>query len=215
MAIVIDGIIGAGKTTVGNLISEHYGIEFFEEMKSETEINLTQRMLDRFYVDQERWSAVIQVMFLNDRFKDIKAVEASGKPAVFDRSIYGDEVFARTIHERGQMTKDEFSIYKELLSNMLKHIRPPEVLIYLDVSVDVAMERIKKRSRSTEAELIPRDYMEDLKKHYEAWFESFNLCPKIRIDFNEVMINNSNDLLDEFKKKLLKMIDPYIEKRAE
>lgn len=210
MAIVIDGIIGAGKTTVGNLISEAYNINFFEELKDNDKESLAQRMLDKFYEDQNRWSAIIQVMFLNDRFKDIKNVEASGEKAIFDRSIYGDEVFARTIHERGQMTKDEFTIYTELLSNMLKHIKPPELLIYVDVSIDTAMHRIEKRSRSTESSTIPRDYMEDLKKHYEAWYEAFDLCPKIKIDLNDSMVDLDSNFNPNLKSYILDQVKDYI-----
>lgn len=210
MTIVIDGIIGAGKTTIGEVISKAYGVEFFEELKSDDSTSLAQRMLDRFYKDQSRWSAIIQVMFLNDRFKDIKKVEALGEQAIFDRSIYGDEVFARTIHERGQMTTDEFTIYTDLLSNMLKHIRPPELLIYLDVSIDTALHRIKKRSRSTETSTIPRDYMEDLQKHYNKWYEDFDLCPKIKIDLNESMFKGEHNFNAELENYILEVVKPYI-----
>jgi len=185
MAIVIDGIIGAGKSTVANFLSKELGIKLYEELKEEVDNSLAQRMLDRFYADQTRWSAIIQVMFLNDRFRDIKAIEENGEEAIIDRSIYGDEIFARTIHHRGQMETDEFTIYRDLLHNMLEHINPPEVLVYIDVDIDTAMDRIAKRSRSTEADMIPRDYMEDLHRHYEEWFHEYDLSPKVRIDLND------------------------------
>ncbi|MBN2796107.1 MAG: deoxynucleoside kinase [Clostridia bacterium] len=210
MAIVIDGIIGAGKTTVGQIISEAYHIPFYEELKSKTENNLAQRMLDQFYHDQNRWSAIIQVMFLNERFKDLKAVEHLKTQALFDRSIYGDEVFARTINDRGQMSDDEFDIYLSLLKNMLEHIHPPELLIYLDVSVDKALSRIKKRSRSTEASTIPRDYMVDLKKHYEAWFNAFDLCPKVRLNLEGSFDATEEHFDPELKEKILELVKPYI-----
>jgi len=66
MAIVIDGIIGAGKSTVGQFLSESLGVPLFEELKDDGKDSLAQRMLDLFYADQTRWSAIIQVMFLND-----------------------------------------------------------------------------------------------------------------------------------------------------
>lgn len=213
MAIVIDGIIGAGKSTVGRFLSEHYNIPLFEELKDDGRESLAQRMLDRFYADQSRWSAIIQVMFLNDRFRDIKLVDAKDEVAIFDRSIYGDEVFARTIHSRGQMTKDEFSIYHELLHNMLNHIKPPELLIYLDVTVDTAMDRINKRARSTEADAIPRDYMRDLRAHYEEWYQAFNLCPKIRIDLNEHAIDEDGNLSNPLRDQVIEFVEPYLGSR--
>ncbi len=72
MAIVVDGIIGAGKSTVATFLSESLGIPVYEELLDDSKGILAQRMLDRFYADQKRWSAIIQVMFLNDRFRDIK-----------------------------------------------------------------------------------------------------------------------------------------------
>lgn len=210
MAIVIDGIIGAGKSTVGHFLSDMLNVPLFEELKDDGRDSLAQRMLDLFYEDQSRWSAIIQVMFLNDRFKDIKRIEADGNFAILDRSIYGDEIFAKTIHERGQMTVDEFTIYRDLLHNMLSHIKPPHVLIYIDVSVDTAMERINKRARSTEGDLIPRDYMEDLRKNYELWYESFDLCPKVRIDLNNTALDENGNVRAEIKQTIMDAIAPYI-----
>lgn len=210
MAIIVDGIIGAGKTTVGQIICDAYDLPFFEEIKSDDSKGLVQRMLDRFYMDPPRWSAIIQTMFLNDRFKDMKHAQSLNTQGLFDRSIYGDEIFARTIHYRKQMTDDEFSIYQSILKHMLNYIEVPEVLIYLDVSVDTALSRIQKRSRSTEAELIPRDYMEDLKKHYDEWFEAYDLSPKIKIDFNHVLFDEHDMIKDELKHQILEMVKPYI-----
>lgn len=213
MAIVIDGIIGAGKSTVGHFLSDMLNVPLFEELKDDGRDSLAQRMLDRFYEDQSRWSAIIQVMFLNDRFKDLKRIEADGNFAILDRSIYGDEIFAKTIHERGQMTEDEFKIYRDLLHNMLSHISPPHVLIYIDVSVDTAMDRINKRGRSTEGDLIPRDYMEDLRRNYEIWFDQFNLCPKVRIDLNNTALDESGNVREDVKRSIMDAIAPFIPKR--
>jgi deoxyadenosine/deoxycytidine kinase len=210
MSLVIDGIIGAGKSSVGVFLSHALDMPMFEELKSDGSNHLAQRMLDRFYADQSRWSAIIQVMFLNDRFRDIKTIESQGIPSIIDRSIYGDEIFARTIHDRGNMTKDEFDIYKDLLHNMLEHISPPTLLIYIDVSVDTAMARINKRARSTEADAIPRDYMEDLRRNYEAWFEAYSLSPKLRIDLNDSLFLESGQIREEKKAAILAAINPYL-----
>lgn len=210
MSIVIDGIIGAGKSSVGQYLSHALQLPMFEELKSDGSNLLAQRMLDRFYADQSRWSAIIQVMFLNDRFKDIKTIEAQGNAAIIDRSIYGDEIFAKTIHDRGNMSDDEFTIYRDLLHNMLCHIKPPTLLVYIDVSVDTAMARINKRARSTEADAIPRDYMEDLRRNYEAWFEAYHLSPKIRIDLNDSLFCDEGNLKSEKGEALLHLVKPYL-----
>lgn len=205
MAIIVDGIIGAGKSTVASFLSENLNIKLYQEILEDHSESLTQRMLDRFYEDQSRWSAITQVMFLNHRFKDLKRIEKDSDQGILDRSIYGDEIFAKTIYERGQMEEDELTIYRELLSNMLEHIKVPELLIYLDVSVDTALERIQKRSRSTEGDTIPRDYLIDLKRNYEQWYEAFDLCPKVKID-----LDASGGLDDQKKLDILESIKPFI-----
>lgn len=212
MSIVVDGIIGAGKTTVARMISDHLNIPMFEELKNDdTEDSLEHRMLNRFYADQDRWSAIIQVMFLNERFRDLKDIENSGQEAILDRSIYGDEIFAKTINKRGSMADDELRIYQELLHNMLQHINPPKLLIYLDVTVDTALERIKMRSRGTEADMIPRDYMTDLRDTYEEWYSNFDLCPKIRIDLNECGVCEEGNLLPHVKEHILQVVNQAVE----
>lgn len=209
MAIVIDGIIGAGKSTVAQFLSSALEVPLYQELNDTDNNTLAQRMLDLFYADQKRWSAIIQVMFLNDRFRDIKAIEAIGNRAIIDRSIYGDEIFAKTIKDRGQMSDDEFTIYRELLHNMLQHIKTPELLIYVDVSVDTAMDRIVQRNRSTEAALIPRDYMEDLNQNYEDWYDHYDLSPKIKIDLNHSQADINGDLSPEVKEMILKKLKPF------
>lgn len=207
MSIVVDGIIGAGKTTVAKMVSEHLNIPMFEELKNdEFQNTIEHRMLDRFYGDQSRWSAIIQVMFLNERFRDLKTIEDNNQFAILDRSIYGDEIFAKTINKRGNMTDDELTIYQELLHNMLEHIKPPKLLIYLDVSIDTAMDRIRKRHRGTEADMIPEDYMIDLRDTYEEWYSEFNLCPKIRIDLNESAVDENGDVIPAIQEKILKAV---------
>ena len=210
MAIVIDGIIGAGKSTVGHFLSEKLDVPLYQELKDDGKDSRAQRMLDLFYANPKRWSAIIQVMFLNDRFKDLKRIEKDGDSAILDRSIYGDEIFAKTIHDRGEMTEDEFEIYRDLLHNMLQHINPPEVLIYIDVTVDTAMQRIRERARSTEGDTIPRDYMEDLRRNYEAWYEAFDLCPKVRIDFNDCALDHDGKINPEVTQKIMEAIEPFI-----
>ncbi|MDN5351904.1 MAG: deoxyadenosine/deoxycytidine kinase [Clostridiales bacterium] len=210
MAIVIDGIIGAGKSTVGKYLSEVLDIPLFQELDDSNKASLAQNMLDRFYENPERWSAIIQVMFLNDRFRDLKRIERDGNLAILDRSIYGDEIFAKTIHERGQMSAEEFRIYRELLYNMLEHIQSPQVLIYIDVTVDTAMKRIKERSRSTEGDTIERSYMEDLRRNYELWYEAFDLCPKVRIDLNETALDENGVIRSEVGAALMEAVKPYL-----
>ena len=98
-----------------------------------------------------------------------------------DRSIYGDMIFAKLLYEEGNMEKDEFILYRDLLTNMLDHVQAPKLMIYLKIDTDSAIERIKKRGRDYE-QIVERDYWENLNKEYEDYFSNYNLSPLLVIE---------------------------------
>ena len=174
--IIIEGQIGVGKTTMGEILESEFGIRLYRELQRPE----THTMLDRFYSDQPRWAFTLQIHFLNERFRMIKQIRRDGGGAL-DRSIYGDRIFADVLHEDAAMSDEEFLTYATLLENMLEHVQPPDLLIYLDCAVDTAIERIRKRNRGLESG-IPRDYLERLNNHYLDWFAGYDISPKIRLD---------------------------------
>lgn len=174
--IVIEGQIGVGKTTMGELLERELGLELYKELTNP----FTHELLNRFYRDKKRWAFTLQVHFLNERFRKIKQIFREGG-GLLDRSIFGDRIFAEVLHEDGDMEDFEFYSYTTLLDNMLEHAQNPALLIYLDCTVDTALERIKKRNRGIES-TIPRDYLARLNEHYLSWYDEYDLSPKIKID---------------------------------
>jgi deoxyadenosine/deoxycytidine kinase len=174
--IIIEGQIGVGKTTMGELLEERFGVPLFRELTNPD----TLALLDRFYADKPRWAFTLQIHFLNERFRMIKEIFRAGGGCL-DRSIFGDRIFAQMLEADGDMSEEEFRTYSTLLDNMLEHAQEPRLLIYLDCSVDTALERIRKRNRGLEAG-IPRDYLEHLNKRYLDWYESYDRSEKIFID---------------------------------
>lgn len=174
--IIIEGQIGVGKTTMGEILEREEQVILYRELQ----LTETLSLLDRFYADQSRWAFTLQIHFLNERFRMIKQIRKAGGGAL-DRSIYGDRIFADVLHEDGQMSHEEYLTYTTLLDNMLEHVEPPELLIYLDCTVETAMERIKRRNRGLEGG-IPREYLERLNHHYLRWFDSYDISPKLLID---------------------------------
>ncbi len=174
--IVIEGQIGAGKTTMGELLQEDLGLPLYRELTNP----YTHELLDLFYRDKKRWAFTLQVHFLNERFRKIKEIHRNGG-GLLDRSIFGDRIFAEVLHEDGDMLDSEFHTYTTLLDNMLEHTQNPRLLVYLDCSVDTALERIRKRNRGIES-TIPRDYLERLNRRYLRWYDEYDISPKIMID---------------------------------
>jgi deoxyadenosine/deoxycytidine kinase len=181
--ICIDGVVGAGKTTLGEILAKDLDLLFFKEPVDNNPL------LDRFYYDQKRYSFPIQIYFLNKRFKMLK--EASQlKGCIMDRSIYGDVIFARLLMEGELMSKEEYHLYEELLFNMLEHVERPKLMVYLDIDVENAIARINERGREFE-KVVDRSYWESLNQHYKAYFRNYNLSELLVIDVNELDVKHS------------------------
>ncbi len=181
--IIIEGQIGVGKTTAGELLEREFDIRLYRELQHSE----THSLLNRFYADQPRWAFTLQIHFLNERFRMIKEIRRDGGGAL-DRSIYGDRIFADVLHEDGAMSDEEYATYETLFLNMLEHVQPPDLLIYLDCTVETAMERIKKRNRGLESG-IPRDYLDRLNRRYLAWYEGYDYSPKLLLDTDALPMN--------------------------
>ncbi len=193
--ICIDGVVGAGKTTLGEIVAREFGLEFFREPVDDNPL------LDKFYYDQKRYSFPLQVYFLNKRFRMIKqASELSG--CVMDRSIYGDIIFAKLLMLGGNMSQEEFALYEELLNNMLEHVSPPRLMVYLEITTDNAISRIKERGRDYE-QIVPRDYWEALNYHYSTYFKHYNFSELLTINANHLDWRKS----DEDLQYILDLID--------
>lgn len=173
--IVIDAVVGAGKTSYMEMLSEEMKIPCFQEPVQE---NL---LLDKFYYDRKRYAFPLQIYFLNRRFEMLKQASEAREPSLMDRSIYGDMIFAKMLYEKGDMEKDEFILYRDLLTNMLDHVEAPKLMIYLKIDTDSAIERIKKRGRDYE-QIVERDYWENLNKEYEDYFSNYNLSSLLVIE---------------------------------
>ncbi|WP_250630347.1 deoxynucleoside kinase [Rhodoflexus caldus] len=193
--ICIDGVVGAGKTTLGEIVAKEFALEFFREPVDDNPL------LDKFYYDQKRYSFPLQVYFLNKRFRMLKeASQLSG--CVMDRSIYGDVIFAKLLMLGGNMSSEEFALYEELLHNMLEHVSRPRLMVYLDITTDNAIARIKERGRDFE-QVVPRDYWEALNQHYNAYFKHYNFSELLTIDANDLDWRKSKEDL----RYVLELID--------
>ena len=167
MHIAVAGNIGAGKTTLTNLLSKHYRWEaHFEDV-------VDNPYLDDFYTQMERWSFNLQIYFLNSRYRQILKIRESGKNVIQDRTIYEDaHIFAPNLHAMGLMTNRDFENYKGLFELMETLLQPPDQLIYLRSSIPNLVNQIHKRGREYE-NTISIDYLSRLNERYEAWVDTY------------------------------------------
>lgn len=189
MHIAIAGNIGAGKTTLTNLLAKHFKWEpQFEEV-------ITNPYLDDFYTQMERWSFNLQIYFLNTRFRQILSIRESGKSVIQDRTIYEDAfIFAPNLHDMGLMTGRDFENYKSLFELMESLVAPPDLMIYLRSSIPNLVKQIHKRGRSYENG-ISIDYLNRLNERYEDWIKGYDKGKLLIFDVDNLdFVDSPEDL---------------------
>ncbi|MGB5024095.1 MAG: deoxynucleoside kinase, partial [Saprospiraceae bacterium] len=174
--IAIAGNIGAGKTTLCELLSKQFSWDVLYE---DTSIN---PYLSDFYYDMPRWAFNLQVYFLNSRFQQIVEIQKGSKTVIQDRTIYEDaHIFAPNLHEMGLMSKRDFENYFSLFQIMMSTIKAPDLLIYLKASIPTLVNHIQLRGRDYEGNMS-LDYLKKLNQRYEQWISEFNQSPVIVVN---------------------------------
>ena len=189
MHFAIAGNIGAGKTTLTELLAKHYGWQpHFEDVADNP-------YLDDFYANMERWSFNLQVYFLNSRFRQIIDFRQSEKDIIQDRTIYEDAfIFAPNLHRMGLLSSRDFQNYQSLFALMETFIQPPDLLIYLRSSISNLVKQIQKRGREYENS-ISIDYLNKLNESYEEWISTYDKGKLLIINVDDIdFVQNKEDL---------------------
>ena len=189
MHIAIAGNIGAGKTSLTELLHKHYGWEAHYEDVVENPY------LDDFYAEMERWSFNLQIYFLNSRFRQILEIQKNGNDVVQDRSIYEDaHIFAPNLNTMGLMTHRDFKNYRAVFELMESLVKGPDLMIYLRSSISNLVSQIHKRGRDYENS-ISIEYLSRLNERYEAWVHNYDKGKILIIDVDEHnFVDNKADL---------------------
>lgn len=197
--LTVGGMIGAGKTTITNLISKEAGFEAIYENVDNNDI------LPLFYtasdedLDKYRYPFLLQLDFLDSRFSSIKDALNGSDNIIMDRSIYEDWYFAKINNEIGDISDLEFKIYEKLLYNMLEEIddmpkKSPDLMIYLKISFEKTMERIGKRGREFEQDKKLVNYYKKLWEGYDDWVTNhYDHSDVLIIDMDKVDVESNKD----------------------
>jgi len=189
MHIAIVGNIGAGKTTLTQLLADHLKWEPQYEAVDDNPY------LEDFYSDMKRWSFNLQIYFLNSRFRHIVELQRKNVNIIQDRTIYEDAyIFAENLYDMGLMSERDFKNYSNIFESIVSYIKPPDLLIYLRASVPTLVANIQARGREYEAN-IRLDYLSKLNAKYEKWIKNYKdgkllILDKDKLDF----ANNPEDL---------------------
>lgn len=179
--IGVSGLIGAGKTTLARKLSEHYGVPLYKEPVEENEY------LDKFYKDPAKYGFAMQVYLLNYRFEAHQKLVWGRFGGIQDRTIYEDKVFAEVLSRQGNISKEDYKVYRHLARNMFSFLYEPDLILHLDVSPETALNRIVERGRASEL-FIPLAYLELLHEVYQDFLEERQKRVRVlRLDYNEFL----------------------------
>ena len=212
MLITIGAMIGAGKTSLAELVATHFNSEVFYESIDDNPIFPVFYTASEEEIQAKRYPFLLQLWFLNTRFKSIKEALIKDNN-VLDRSIYEDLYFAKVNKDLGRISDLEFSLYEDLLNNMLEELeelpkKSPDLMIYLSGSFETILERIKKRGREYELDEALVSYYYTLWEGYDNWIKQhYKASEVLIINIDEIdYVNN-----EEHKQKVLSMIEQKLE----
>lgn len=188
MHIAVSGNIGAGKTTLTEMLAKHYG------WQAEFESVDNNPYLEDFYSDMSKWAFHLQIHFLNSRFEQINKLRTQKRTIIQDRTIYEDAyIFAKSLHKQGYFGDRDYENYLMLFESMIKFVDPPDLLIYLKSDIGKLVRNIEKRGREYESK-IRIDYLKELNEHYESWIENYDHGKLLIIDVTDIdFINRPED----------------------
>lgn len=192
MVITIAGMIGTGKTSLTQILSDKLKVNAFYEPVEENPV------LEQYYADPKHYAFVLQIYFINKRFDMIKQAMLS-RNAIVDRSIYEDSLFTRQNFLDGNLHRVEMDTYESLLKNMLSEVstlpkKSPDLMIYVKNNFDTIRERITKRGRDYEQTTALNDYYKSLLQRYDEFEVGYNASPILTIDGSQYdFVDNQND----------------------
>lgn len=194
--VAIAGNIGAGKTTLTEMLAHHFGWDVHYE---NTENN---PYLSDFYMDMKRWSFNLQVFFLSSRYQQVLKILQGNRTVIQDRTIYEDAfIFAPNLADMGLMERRDFENYLTLFQSIVSQVKAPDLLIYLKASIPTLVEHIQMRGRDYEGN-ISIEYLKRLNDRYDNWINSYKEGKLLVINVDNLDFSSNQ----EHSAKVLEMV---------
>ena len=185
--IVIEGPIGVGKTSLVNLLAKRFSAKKILEAADENPF------LPQFYEDTKRHAFQTQLFFLLSRFRQQQEL---AQQDLFQQFVVADYLFDRyRIFAYLNLDDNELALYEQIYGLLKTRITVPDVVIYLQASTDVLVERIARRNRAYERELS-RQYLEELNQAYNYFFFHYSATPLLVVNAAHVDFANPETSLD-------------------
>jgi deoxyadenosine/deoxycytidine kinase len=193
--ITVEGNIGAGKTTLSNLLAKHYDARLILEQFADNPF------LPKFYEDPKQYAFPLELFFMAERFKQLK--ELLQQRDLFQSVTISDYLFTKCLlFAKVNLPDDEFGLYQRLFEIIHQQLIQPDILVYLHAPVSRLQQNIKKRGRSYE-QGIPDAYLLSIQDTYTHYIRQHHMktifVDASNADFltNEMHLQTIIDALDK------------------
>lgn len=172
LMVLLEGNIGAGKTTIGRALANSAEFDFIEEPTKMWQEGFASNMLELFYADPKRWGFTFQITAFVTRSKTWHEIaqHTPSQNVILERSVYCDRyVFAENCRRTGLFSEAEYQLYCNMWEFMVGNFTDePDLIVYLRTPAEECLRRIKNRAR-TEEEGLPIDYLLQLENLHDEW----------------------------------------------
>lgn len=176
--LVIEGNIGAGKTTLSKIIAEEYNAKLILEQFADNPF------LPKFYEDQERYSFPLELSFLADRYSQIKKQVLNLD--LFHSFLVADYYFAKSaIFAQNTLKDDEYHLFRQIFDIVFESMPKPDLYVYLHADTDNLQKNIKNRGRNYEQK-IEDEYLKKIQDGYFHFFKQVANFPILIVDINNI-----------------------------
>jgi len=175
--IAVEGAIGAGKTSLVTLLEQQYGARVILEE------NDSNPFIAKFYEDQETYSFQTQIFFLLSRYNqymELAQRDLFNSVVVIDYLFQRDKIFAQL-----NLEDHEYRLYEQIYNLISSKAPKPDLVIFLQASTEVLLERVSKRGREYESFMDP-DYLDSVNKAFNNFFFYYSDTPLLVINTNEI-----------------------------
>ncbi|GAP68651.1 deoxyadenosine/deoxycytidine kinase [Bacteroidales bacterium 6E] len=184
--LVIEGNIGAGKTTLASKLSQDLNAKLVLEQFADNPF------LPKFYDDKERYSFPLELSFLADRYNQIKKEVLH--PDLFQRLLISDYYFTKSaIFAGNTLQKDEYRLFRKLFNIVFESLPKPDLYVYLHLTTGNLIRNIRKRGREYEQKIDP-EYLETIQQGYFSYLKQITQFPVLILDTNGIdFVGNDSD----------------------
>lgn len=176
--IVIEGNIGAGKTTLSTMLSQDFNRRLILEEFSDNPF------LPYFYENPERYAFTVELFFMTERHKQLQA--ELGQIQLFEQGIISDYLFLKTLlFAKNNLSDEEFRLFQRLFHILNTNFPKPDVLLYLHLPVDGLLLNIRKRGRPYEQNM-DANYLLQIQQAYFDYFRSVIDIPVLILDVSHI-----------------------------